>query len=80
MRQHKRSIATWICGPVVGVFIGSMSLTASALADPTFESNIRPIGYYLPNGVYVRTWHCWRVIVGYTWNGYPIFNRMCGYR
>jgi hypothetical protein len=37
---------------------------------------VHKAGYFLPYGGYVVT--CHRVIVGYTWRGWPIVRGVCG--
>jgi hypothetical protein len=45
-------------------------------ANPALQSeNVYRIGYFLPNGAYVTT--CHRVVVGYTWRGWPIVRTFC---
>ncbi len=38
------------------------------------------IGYYLPDGQYVRTYHCWYYFLGYNWRGQRVYRRVCGWR
>lgn len=50
--------------------------TVKEAAQGELTGQVLKAGYYTPWGEYVVT--CHRVIVGYTWRGWPIVRTVCG--
>jgi hypothetical protein len=63
----------------IGVAATMMLVVMPAIAGST-ENNYRTVGYYLPDGAYVQTLHCWRHFVRYDVYGYALYRRVCAYR
>jgi hypothetical protein len=79
----------FLAGTVLALAVCASIGTGTAIAATDFPrttaedgaridvtAHVYKAGYFLPYGGYVVT--CHRVIVGYTWHGWPIVRSVCG--
>jgi hypothetical protein len=61
----------------LGAAVAPQQATAATAGMTTIMIDGRAVS--VPSDMMSRRYRCWRVIVGYTWRGRPIFRTRCGW-